>query len=265
MSTFYFRCASTATETMFVPGEEAVGPWAPDMMHGRFLGGLAARQIEADHVDPGQRVARLTVDLFRAAPLEPVTVSSTVVRDGRRIRVVDTEVRVGEVHAAAVRAVILRCGDEPTGTIWQGPRWQSPPPETLPRFDPPEDAPRPPGEPAWDIRRHEGGFRTGERARVWTNETGQLVDGEPVSPLVRAALSADLASPLANGSDLGVAYINADYTLAMARYPMGTWVGLETQNHLASEGIALGECTLYDLDGPFATSVTTALANPMLS
>lgn len=72
------------------------------------------------------------------------------------------------------------------------------------------------------------------------------------------------ASPLANASDDGLHYINADYTLVMAREPVGEWVGLEAAEHLAAGGVAVGTCTLYDLEGPFGTSVTTALANPPL-
>ena len=85
-----------------------------------------------------------------------------------------------------------------------------------------------------------------------------------MTPLVRAALSGDLASPLSNGSAAGIGYINADYTMAMARYPEGEWVGLETTTHLATDGIAVGAATMYDISGPFGTSTTTALANPVL-
>ena len=109
-----------------------------------------------------------------------------------------------------------------------------------------------------------GGFTTGERAHVWTRETARLVEGEDLSPFVRAAVSADLVSPLANGSDLGVSYINGDYAMALGRYPVGDWVGVEAAQHIAADGIALGSCTLYDLQGPFGTSTATALANPPL-
>lgn len=257
MAISYFRRSGAG----FVPTEHAAGPWAPDMLHGRLFGGLAARAVENEFVEPGWRVARLTVDMFRPAGFDQTEVSLRVVRQGRRIRVVDSLITVGGHEVASVRAIVLVTGTPPAGTIWQAEPWVSPHPDTLPRPEPREATDE---EPVWDFRIHEGGFRSNDRTRVWTNESGLLIDGEPITPLVRAALSGDLASPLANGSEAGIGYINGDYTLAMARYPVGEWVGLETTTHLAADGIALGAMTLYDLDGPFGTSTTTALANPIL-
>lgn len=258
MATSYF----TRTGAGFLPSELAVGPWADDMLHGRLLGGLAARAVEREHLEPGRRVARLTVDMFRPAGLDPVSVTTDVVRRGRRIVVVDAELVSGGAVVGSTRAIVLAEGEPPPGRIWQAPTWESPHPETLPV--PERHAEEDRSDFPWKMRIHQGGFGSDDRARVWTNETGHLVDDEPVSPLVRAALTGDIASPLANGSAAGIGYINADYTLAMARYPTSDWIGVEATTHLAADGIALGACTLYDLDGPFATSTTTALANPVL-
>ncbi|MDG2113909.1 MAG: thioesterase family protein [Actinomycetota bacterium] len=259
MSTTYFHRDGDG----FAPTPDAVGPWAPDMMHGRFFGGLAARALEAEFGEAGLRVARLTVDLFRPAPMEAVQVSTRSVRRGRRIRVADAVITVAGNEVASTRAVLLAEGAPPPGHIWRAEPWVSPHPDTLPRPDQ-EDPSDGSGQPAWDFRVHEGGVSSSERSRVWTNESGHLVDDEPLTPVVRSALSSDLASPLSNGSDDGIGYINGDYTLAMARYPVGQWVGLETTTHLAADGIAVGASTMYDLDGPFGTSTTTALANPIL-
>ncbi len=256
MTISYFERRGTG----FMPGENSAGPWAPDMLHGRFVGALATRALEQEFVEDGWRISRLTVDMFRAVQLELVEITTTAIRVGRRIRVADAAVTVGGVAAGSVRAVVLVQGTPPPGTIWTAEPWTSPHPETLPIRDKPDDK----QSSAWEFRIHEGGFGSDDRARVWTRETGRLVADEPLSPAVRAALSADLASPLANGSAAGVGYINADYTLAMARYPTSDWVGIEASTHLAADGIALGAATMYDLDGPFATSTTTALANPIL-
>ena len=42
----------TSSADGFVPTEHARGPWAPSMLHGRLLAGLAARAIEAEVPDP---------------------------------------------------------------------------------------------------------------------------------------------------------------------------------------------------------------------
>jgi len=251
----------TAHDNGFMPAAHAAGPWSPDMLHGRFVGGLAAREIERGFIEDGWRVSRLTVDMFRPGGIEFVAVSTKLIRSGRRIKVVDASITAGDHTIGGVRAVILAEGDEPSGEVWHAPVWESPDPETLGGIP---DADAEVQSSAWEFRVHGGGIRSGDRSRVWTNDHGVLVDGEAMSPLVRAAVSADLASPLANGHDEGVSYINADYTLAMARYPVGEWIGHEATTHLANGGIALGATTMYDEVGPFATSTTTALANPGL-
>ncbi len=242
-----------------VPQPDAQGPWSAEMLHGRLLGGLAARAVEAVAGHPDLVPCRLTVDLFRPAGFAPAVVTTDVVRDGRRIRVVDASVVVGGHVGGRASAVLLRRGEVPPGRVWQPERWTVPHPE-----DVAEDLAGNPRDTPWQWRTIEGGFGTGERTRQWSRETASLVDDEVVSPFVRAALSADAASPLANASDDGLHFINADYTLVMAREPVGEWVGLEAAEHLAAGGVAVGTCTLYDLEGPFGTSVTTALANPPL-
>jgi hypothetical protein len=38
------------------------------------------------------------------------------------------------------------------------------------------------------------------------------------------------------------------------------WIGFEVVNHHAAEGVAIGECVLYDQQGPIGTSTVAALA-----
>ena len=118
-----------------IPAPHARGPWAPDMLHGRLLGGLLARAIEADHASEGLTFARLTVDLFRSAPLTALKITTDRVRDGRRIRVVDASVSSGDGQVARASAVLLRRGDQPTGAAWPPPTGAVPtPPELDPRW-----------------------------------------------------------------------------------------------------------------------------------
>lgn len=257
----------TASADGLAPSDFAHGPWSTEMHHGRLLGGLAARAAElaAAELDgglDGWRGARLTVDLFRAAPMEPVQSSATVLRQGGKVRVIDVVLTVAGHEVAAARSLFLREGHQPPGQIWQPERSAWPAPEDCPRPEPRDG--REPDE-RWHIRVAGGGFDTSDQARLWTEETVNLVDDEPLSPFVRAAISADLASPLANSGDEGVHYINGDYTLLLSRYPTGTWVGVEVTDHHAADGIAVGSARLVDLDGPFATSVATAISRPPLA
>lgn len=242
------------------PLAHAHAPWGEDMMHGRLLGGLAARALEAELGEAGWRAARLTLDLFRPAAMAAVSVEVTSIRDGRRIRVADGVLVCDGHRVGRGTAVFLAESEEPPGTIWRPSPEPWPDPETM-------DEPAQPGSTdhdRWLFRMVQGGFDNSDRTRVWTNETAPLVDDEPLSPFVRATLSADIACPLANSSDAGLYYINADFTLLLGRYPVGQWVGVEVAQQIHADGISMGASTLVDEDGPFATSSGVSLARPPL-
>jgi len=226
------------------------------MLHGRLLAGLAARAVEGMGHDPSLKVARLTVDMFRAPPMSALNVVTRVIRDGRRVRVVDVSIRSAEVEVARAGALLLRTGPHPRSVAWRAPEWDVAPPDTLPS----------PGgtdmSGGWDIRLlTPGGFWTAARKRLWARDRWQLVSGEDPSPVVRAALAADLPNPLANSSAEGLQFINADLTLFLARPPVSEWIGLEVAGHLGHDGIAIGTCTLYDTSGAIGSSTVCAVTN----
>nr|WP_055502565.1 acyl-CoA thioesterase domain-containing protein [Nonomuraea pusilla] len=244
----------TRKQDEFVPAPHARSPWSADMLHGRLLGGLAAQVLEERHGRPGLRFARLTVDLFRNSPLLPVTVETAVVRDGRRIRVADATLSTEQGVIGRASAVLLRTGDQPSGEHAHTPAWDERPPA-----GPPD---RGEWQPPFDLwRLTEWGAPA--RHRAWTREAYPLVEDEPLTPFVRVALAGDFASPLSNMGSGGVAFINADYTLTLARLPEGELIGVEATGHVSADGVAAGQCTLHDTAGPFGFCVVTAVANPV--
>lgn len=244
-----------------VPDPRAHSPWATDMLHGRLLGGLAARAIENAWADDGWRVSRLTVDLFRPAAMKPVQIDVSTVRSGRRVRVVDARMTCDGHEVGRVTAVLLATSEEPPGTIWRPAAQPWPDPEIMP---PPSDSTGAADDDGWLFRVAQGGFDSAIQSRVWTNDTVPLVAGEVTRPLVRAAVSGDIACPLANSSDQGLYYINADYTMFLARYPVGDWIGIEVAQQLQADGISIASATMVDRDGPFATSSGSSLMRPPL-
>jgi hypothetical protein len=252
----YFRSVGSGV----LPHAHAHAPWGEDMLHGRLLGGLAARALEAAHGAPGWRAGRLTVDLFRPAAMARVDVEVRPVRDGRRIKVVDALLRCDGHDVGRATAVFLAESEDPPGRVWRPDAEPWPDPDSIAAAEPGSS-----GQEAWWLRNVRGGFGTGEQTRIWTRETACLVDDEPLTPFVRAALTGDLACPLANSSDAGLHYINADYTMLLGRYPAGEWIGLEVSQQLAADGISMGAATLVDRDGPFATSGGASLARPPMT
>lgn len=249
----YFRSAGAGVS----PLPHAHAPWGDDMLHGRLLGALAARALEAQHGASGWRAARLTVDLFRPAAMALVAIDVRPIRAGRRIKVADAWMSSGGHGVGRATAVFLAESEEPPGRIWRPPHEPWPDPDSVETTESGS-----PDHSGWWFRIVRGGFGTGERTRIWTRETTCLVDDEPLSPFVRTALSGDIACPLANSGDDGLHYINADYTLLIGRYPLGEWVGLEVTQQIDADGISAGSATLVDRTGPFATSGGVSLARP---
>jgi hypothetical protein len=154
-------------------------------------------------------------------------------------------------------AVLLKRGQQPPGEMWASPTWDAPPPARPAPTSVPRDGWTPPFE-LWQIDE----WTSPTRRRAWMRELHPLVEGESLSPFVRAALAADFANPLANAGSEGLQFINADYSLFLSRLPMDDAVGLESTGHLSDEGVALGQCTLHDISGPFGYCTVTAVANP---
>lgn len=252
---------------LLVPGPHASSPWSPQMMHGRLFGGLLARSLELEHGAEDFQFARLTVDLFRSAQLEPVRVETQRVRDGRRIRVADATIYSGEKAVARGSAVLLRRGQQPQGEVPATQPWSMPTPAEL--GPPPASAGQ--WEPPFDIwMLDESGAPTdwsnaGAR-RAWLRDTHDLVEGETMTPFVRTATAADFASPLANmpkGGALG--FINADYTLTLSRMPSTPEIGMEATGHLSHDGVATASTTFQDAEGPFGYCNVTAVATPPMA
>ena len=95
---------------------------------------------------------------------------------------------------------------------------------------------------------------------AWLREPWPLVDGEQLTPGVRAMLAADVTNPLSNWGDEGLQYINADLSVYFSRPPVGEWIGLEVTDHLDSGGLAVGQSRLHDRAGPFALVVMSGVA-----
>jgi acyl-CoA thioesterase len=232
------------------------GPWDPNSVHGRIVIGLLAHEIEIRHGSEDFVPARLTVDMYRLPGFDDVTVETRAIRDGKRIKVVDAEYFSGGTSMARATCQLLRRTASPEGTVWSPPNWDVPKPEAI---EPPADQ-RAALAGMWEIRQITGWMGTRGPRRVWMREVRELVGGLPLSPFVRAALASDFASPFANAGDKGLGYINSDVTLYLHRPMKAEWTGLEVSNHQATAGVAIGECFLYDTEGPIGTASVAALA-----
>ena len=247
----------------YIPSDEARGPWNRDSLHGRVVAGLLARAVEQAHGDEALHPARLTIDLFRMPPFAPLEVTTTLVRDGNRIRVVDGSVTADGVEIARGSIVMLRRTEQPEGTVWRPPNWDAPHPDEIEPPPPRPDRPARPGIPMWETRPIRGTMMGAavEQKQTWLRESRELIAGEALTPLVRVALACDFTNPFVNSSERGLDFVNADITLYLHRLPVSDWLGFEAASHQSAEGIAVGESTIYDIEGPIGRSTVCAVAN----
>lgn len=241
----------------FLPQPIARGPWDPQSLNGRVVAGLLGCEVERRHGGTleggGWLPARLTVDLYRLPGFDPVTIETRVVREGRRIRVVDATFLSGGRDMARASCQFLREGENAAGMVWKPTPWNAPAPETI--ADREGDRPLP-----WAMRSFAGAFGAAGQRRAWLRELRPMVAGRPITPYARVAASCDFASPLAHSGDEGLGYINTDVTLMLHRLPAGEWIGFESDYHGADAGVAVGECRLYDEVGPIGLASCVALA-----
>lgn len=240
----------------FVPTLSSRGPWDPKSLHGRVVVGLLGYAIERDHGEDDFIPARLTVDMYKLPGLDPVEVTTRLVRQGGRIKVVDAEFISAGVSMGRATCQLLRRTQNSEGAVWSPPNW------TVPA---PADVVAPDGRSTalggmWEMKPIQGGMGLPGQKKTWMREVRALVEGEAWTPFSRVAVAADFASPFANAGDQGLGYINSDVTVYLSRLPSTDWVGFETINHQAADGVAIAECFLYDEIGHIGSAGCCALA-----
>lgn len=242
----------------FVPNEIARGGWGPSIS-GHVVGGLLGWAVERAVDDPQLQPARLTVDLPAPTLLEPIEVHTQVHHDRRRLRLVEAVLTQRGAPVARASALFLRRGPQPDGHVWT-------PPVQMPPL-PIDDGPA----PSLFMRTYGWGTGIQNPDPDWTNidgakytwlhDTRPLIEGEPVSPFIRAAMSADITASLANWGTNGLQFINVDYTLTLTRLPNGPHIGLASLTHYSDDGVATGSAALVDREGPIGSSVSVAIAH----
>lgn len=235
---------------------QAAGPWHPALQHGGAPSSLVVWAAERVAASAPMRVARLTVELLRPVPVAALEMRVAPLREGRKIQLV--EVRLLHEGKEVVRGTVLRVRTAET---------------RLPRGPilPPLDAPPPAG-----VSGHSAGFDFGfaagfeirrltERgklgpARVWFRQHAPIVEGEPLSPAMRAAAVGDYSNGIATELPWDEwTFINADLTVSLAREPQGEWILSDAECWVGEDGTGLAMCRLADERGTFGRAVQSLL------
>jgi hypothetical protein len=185
------------------------------------------------HPDGGFRLARLTVEFLGAIPRSDITVETEIVRDGRRIRLIEAS-----MHAAGKKVALARAWQiAANGDVLAGAELKGAKPVELPPLPPPEQPQRFfTGRERWgygesvDWRRVRGTYRGTGYAQAWMRPRVPLIAGRKIHPL--------------------------------DRYPAGDWVLLSARSDLADDGLGSTSGTLSDESGPLGTVTQPLLVAP---
>lgn len=247
----------TMQDGRFTATPLAVSAWSSKQVAGTGVCGLLAREMETLSPGVGFVPARFTADLFRPVLNEPISVRSEIVRDGKRVRVIDASIVQHDEVRARASVMYLAMGQEPSGRVWQAERDLPVPSRGLdtPEGDPPLFKS---GAFEWSSDFRSG--QNGERKAVWQNLPA-LVEGEKISAFQRAAFMGDVTNLMCNWGTEGVGYINSDVTVTLSRLPEGHEVGLVAVDQVAGAGVVVGTAVMYDRGGALGTCVITGVSN----
>ncbi|MBN1094275.1 thioesterase family protein [Blastococcus sp. TML/M2B] len=246
-----------------------IGPWDPGLQHAGPPAALLARAAErASGIAEGQTV-RLTYDIFGPVPVGPVRISTSVVRPGRRVELVEAVLDAGDgrplMRLSAWR-MRTRSDDLPAAVPGSAPEVPHPAPAG------PDAAA---GEEAAffrsDVAYHKalswrfarGSFNSPGPATAWTRPQCTLVEGEPITPLQHLLVMTDAASGISAVLDWSSAtFANVDLGVALHRPPRGEWLGMAATTVLGDSGAAQCSAVLFDAEGAVGRSTQSLFVEP---
>lgn len=251
----YAMDGSTVTTT-----ELAAGPWDPRLQHGGAPSSLAVWAAEQIATQVPMRIARVTVDLLRPVPVAELTIDTTVLREGRKIQLVQVRLLAG--NAEVTRAVVLkvRTIDQPLPEEARPPSARVPPPKNVPAIGMGLPASSASFGSNFEIRRIQGGFADPGPGKVWFHQHRALISGQPLSPAMRAVAVADFSngiSALLPFTDW--TFINGDLTVSLAREPQGEWIYSEAETWAAPDGVGSATARLADRQGFFGHAIQSLI------
>ena len=244
----------------------ARGPWDPTSAHGGAPAALLAGAIDATPSLAPMQGVRLTYDLVRPVPLStPLHLDVEVVREGRRIQVVDAALTVAADGTELVRCRGLRIRTTDDLQLPDDrPRAAEPLaalPETLPRLAPTAGLDDEGFWTAVDVRLVSGRLGDPGVGRGWFRVVAPLTDATDdhaprLTPLARVAACGDFGNGIGAPLPMGpFRYVNPDLTIDLHRLPVDEWVSLEASSVAEPHGVGLTTGILGDREGVLGTSL----------
>lgn len=240
------------------------GPWNLSFLHGGPVAALLAHAVEQLHSDGVEWfIARLTVELERPVPVEPLVFAAEVTRAGRKVSIVEATITNAATGAllARARALRIRLAEVPL-------------PHDSPDLGPLlaiEPAPSEPADGRAAVRDDDADvtFQHGGTDRRFVGELDvgvgpvfgwirmcvPLMADLAMTPLQRVAAAVDFASGISAVLPGDThSFINPDLTIHLFRALRGEWVGMASATHYSDHGVGMTDTSVFDLDGRVGSS-----------
>jgi hypothetical protein len=250
----------------FVATADAAGPWSAEAQHGGPPSALAARAMERHEPDPGQRLARVAVDILRPVPVSKVTLATRTVRPGRRVALLETVMEADGQEVLHARGWRIAIPDEPVPAV---PPAGSQPPPLPPEAAQPHQARLMGARTGGYLEAVEwryvsgAGFEAPGPTVVWARPAIPLIPDEETPPMGRVLLIADSGSGVSATLDATrFLFINVDLEVVLTRDPQGEWLLLDAATTIGEQGTGLAETRISDTRGPCGIATQTLLVAP---
>lgn len=226
--------------------------WYEEGQHGGALAALVAGHVEALPTLTPMQVTRFTVEIFRVVPLVPLRIETSIVREGKKIQVIEARVLAKGVELT--RAYIQRLRLAEVGL----PANVEETPTTLPM---PADL-SPLDTAAWghgpqdkmmfhrhaiEVREAVGGFDIPGPGAVWIRLVDRIIADRANTPLQRLLAVSDFCNGISRfdtGPDW--LFMNPDLSVNINRLPRGEWVALDAVSEYSGIGRGMASGTLWD-------------------
>ena len=254
-----------AVDGRFVASQLSRGPWDPNGQHGGAPAALIVRAFERLPGLDGLRLARVTYEFVRPAPVGSVEVRAEIIRPGKRVQLLEASMLADGVEVVRARGLRVRRADADGAGAGAGADGSTPP--AGPDEARPLELANVPFRPmfatdAMEIRFVTGTWGQGPSA-AWFRLRRPLVAGETPSGLQQLAAAGDFGNGIsATLSWDEYLYINPDLTLYIEREPVGEWICLDSQTRISAGGIGLAESVLYDQRGRVGRATQALLIAP---
>jgi len=246
----------------YVSSPETGGPWSAELQHGGPPTALlvrAAERLAAAETGRSDLLAvRSAAEFIGPVPVAALTTQARVVRAARSAVLIEAALRVAGRDCLQARVWLAAQRD--TAAIAPGlPKPVEPSagllgPAALFRF--------PYGE-SIEWRAVHGDIDKPGPAAVWARPRADLVQGERLSGLQRAALIGDSASGIS--SELAWdewSFLNVDFDVHLSRPLIGDWLYVDASTAIGPSGSGLARSMLADACGPVGATLQSLVVTP---